>query len=49
MQTSSCTQEETEYGKKKESEKAQQKVSGKQPSAKGKTIIQRYDFPNVVS
>ena len=42
MQTSSCTQEETEYGEKKESEKTQPKVSGKQPSAKGKTTIQRY-------
>ena len=47
--TSSCTQEETEYGEKKESEKTQPKVSGKQPSAKGKTTIQRYDFSNVVS
>ena len=26
-----------------------QKVSGKQPSVKGKTAIQRYDFSNVVS
>ena len=40
---------EEEEKEKKESEETQQKVSGKQPSVKGKTAIQRYDFSNVVS